>query len=116
MVREYIYTMNGVPSGYLFLLDSPYDPPLASWLSLRTGLRTPWHGSWRSPSGDADEDLTVHFDFQGNPANTIRKWTMVRRAPGGQMVGGDYQLRAIRMQLLQVWAFDDATAPYVVRY
>ena len=48
MLREYRYTMNGIPSGTLYLLDSPAHPRHASWLSARTGLRTPWHGSWMS--------------------------------------------------------------------
>ena len=122
MVREYLYTMDGTHTGTLFLIDSPRHPPVASWLSTRTGLRTPWHGSWRSPNTDPAQDLEIYFDYKGNGVDARRKPTNVRRAiaPGYQrreafMTGEDYQLRQVTMQLTCIWQIDARAAEYVVR-
>ena len=115
LVREYFYTMNGVHTGTLFLMDSPFHAQQVSWYSSRTGLRTSWHGSWESPSGNPDQDLTIYFDFQGNLQQARRKWTMVRRTPPAvHLTGHDFQLRGITMQLMMVWTFDQTDAAYVV--
>ena len=108
IVREYRYTMDEAHTGTLFLLDSPRHPQLAQWLSQKTGLKTPWHGSWRSPAGDPAVDLEIFFDYKGTFQHAWCKWTRVSTWTGGDfMTGQDYKLRQITMTLTHVWKFDD---------
>ena len=119
LVREFSYSMNGVQTGTLFLLDGPSYDKLVSWRSARTGLRTGWHGSWAAPvGGDPDMALTLYFDFEGRPASkwaTVQSMTMQMLVPRQWMVGIDYMNRGIVMRQISTWTFDVNTAGHVVR-
>ena len=114
-VREYSYDMNGIHTGTLFLLDSPYHPRLVSWLSHRTQLKTAWHGSWTTLS-DPEEHLVINFDFEGRERYTGFKWTRVHGLllGPGQLAGQDYLLRAISMRLTQVWQLNDESVAFLI--
>ena len=100
-VDEFLYKMDGLTVGKLYIMESTEFGNLCAFRSAGTRCETPWHGSW---FGIPAEALLMNFDYKGRPHQASYKWAQVEYRPEwGEFQGVDYMNRRIQMRHVETW-------------
>ena len=99
--RQFRYSVNGVFTGFLFLLNRGQK---WCWRPIEQGLTTPWYDGWRRQTEGGRNDIVVEFGAMGN-ANGPNNVTlaMLQKDIPGVLRGCDSNGRPVTATLESVW-------------